>query len=112
MPLDPVPASTPAPAAATTAPAAPSTRVIPTAAPAGGTAVKPRPLVAATKEQPAVHDVTPAQAVIHRIEFTKEQAVALFAAIDPQAPEGKTAGKVIAQVGPAGELFLTITYAE
>lgn len=86
--------------------------VIATAQPAGSLAnpTVPKPLIVGDGLRPTVHDVTPDQPVIHRIVLTREQTIALLGEIDGAAPADKSAQRVSAQVGPKGELYLTVAY--
>jgi hypothetical protein len=113
MPPDTAPiAETPAAPAAPAAPGAAKKIVIPTAQAAGQPQVTAKLLARGTDTTPTVHDVSPPVSVIHKLSFTPQQALALLGAIDAQAPEGKLADKVQAQVGPNGELYLTVTYRQ
>jgi len=106
------PASTSAPtppsAAAAPAPAVPITPTPIVPAPAPAVAVATTPTVALPPAGKITDKTSPE--IVHKIEYTPEQALAFLAAIDPAAPAGKGVRILAAHVGPKGELDFTLYY--
>jgi hypothetical protein len=68
------------------------------------------PTASAPKSKTIVQDVTPPQSRVHKIVVPAEEVPDLLAKIDPSALPGKGARSLQIQLGPKGELIISITY--